>query len=81
MGNEQFTALMKGFNTLNKYVRLLSVSRGPHRNVARAFQEKVSAQYASFKKRMEDPKLTKAEACFFCVESKILKAIDDVMGY
>lgn len=69
MGNEQFTALMKGFNTLNKYVRLISISQGPHRNVARSFQEKMSVQYASFKKAvMEDPGPSKMEDCFMRFE-------------
>lgn len=82
MGNEQLKALMKSFNSLNKYVRLLSIRRGPHRDEARSFKEKMNARYESFKRAViEDARLEKIDACFTCIESKILKVIDKVEGH
>jgi hypothetical protein len=82
MGNEQLKKLMNGFNTLNKYVRLLSIRRGPYRDEARSFKEKMNARYASFKRAViEDARLEKIDACFTCVESKIMKVIDKVESH
>jgi hypothetical protein len=80
MGNEQFKALMNGFNSLNKYVRLLSVRRGPHHNEARSFKEKMNARYEAFKAAViADTRLEKVDNCLTSVDTTLFKIVDRVL--
>lgn len=80
MGNEQYKALINGFNSLDKYVQLLSIRRGPHRNEAKSFKEKMNERYAAFKAAViADTRSGKIDNCLASVETTLFKIVDRVL--